>query len=72
MLMNEEPIFVDSGGCAPDGGGDDCYIVVSTGRMWEVMKAGQPQPGATRVTLSIELNMDLSWSSSPIRRPSFP
>ena len=72
VLMNEEPRFGDSGGCAPDGGGDECYIVVSTGSMWEAMKAGHPQPRATRVALSIELNMDFSWSSSAIRRPSFP
>ena len=72
VLMNEELRFRDCGGCAPDGGGDDCYIVVSTGSVWQAMKAGHPQPRATQVALNIELNMHFYWSSSAIRRPSFP
>ena len=60
MLMNEERRFGDSGGCPPDGRGEDYYIVVSTGSMLEAMKAGHPQPRATRVALCIELNMDFS------------
>ena len=70
--MNEEPRFGDSGGCAPDGAWDHSYIVVSTGSIWEAMKAGHPQPRGTRVALRIELNMDFSCSLSAIRQPLFP